>query len=114
MGDRSGTEGTVARDKPKFLPQISFQMFENMVEHITKQGHDGKVIFDKSNFNVQTDIFVDVANGVVGFSAKDRCNFKDAFKDADHDLLIELWALRQIGRPAKVIDGEQVGSTLRG
>src|SRR5690606_28427416 len=55
-----------------------------------------------------------MADGVMRFGAKDWANFKDSFKDANHDLFVELWALRKIGAPPKVVHTKDVGSAFGG
>ena len=73
-----------------------------------------KWFVDKAQLDVEADVFAEVADGVVGFGAKDGADFEDAFEDADHDLLIELGALRQVGRAAEVVDGKDVGAAFGG
>jgi hypothetical protein len=72
------------------------------------------VVVDEAELHVETDVLVDVADGVVRLGAEDRADLVDAFKDADHDLLVELWALGQEGGAAEVVELEDVGPALRG
>jgi hypothetical protein len=72
------------------------------------------VVLDEAKLHVQADVLVDVADGVVRLGAEDRSHLEDALKDADHDLLVELRALRQEGRAAKVVELKDVGPALRG
>jgi hypothetical protein len=53
-----------------------------------------------------------VAWGIVRFGPEHRTDFKDALEHADHDLFVELGALRQIGRAAEVVEREHVGAAL--
>ncbi len=76
--------------------------------------HDGEVVVDKAQLDVEADVFAEVADGVVGLGAEDGADFEDAFEDADHDLFVELGALGQVGRAAEVVDGEDVGAALGG
>ena len=39
-------------------------------------------------------------------------NLEDPLQRPDHDLLVELWALSEIGRPPEVVDGKDVGPAL--
>ena len=69
---------------------------------------------DEAHLDVERDVLVEVARRVVRLGAEDRADLEDALEDADHDLLVELRALRQVGRPAEVVDGEDVGPALGG
>ena len=55
-----------------------------------------------------------MADRVVRLSTEDRGHLVDALEDADHDLLVELRALRQVGALAEVVDGKDVGPALGG
>src|SRR5215467_11230783 len=72
----------------------------------------GYVVLDEAEFDIQANILIDVTNGVVWLCAEDRADLKDALEDTDHDLLVELWALRQVCRSPKVVEFEHVGATL--
>ena len=87
---------------------------EDVGQHLAQEGHDREVVVDKAELDVEADVFVEVAGGVVRLGAKDRPDLKDALEDADHDLLVELGALRQVGLAAEVVDGEDVGPALGG
>src|SRR3979411_664161 len=56
----------------------------------------------------------DVAGSVVGFGPEDGSHLEHPLVDADHDLLVELRALRQVGGSAEIVDPEHVGAALRG
>src|SRR4051812_27989448 len=49
---------------------------------------------------------------IVWLGAKDRPDLEDTFEDADHDLFIELWALRQIRWSSEVIDAKDIRTAL--
>ena len=51
-------------------------------------------------------------DGVVRLRAEDRPHLVDALEDPDQLLLVELRALREVGRPAEVVDGKDVGTRL--
>ena len=87
---------------------------EDVGEQVAQDAHDGEVVLDKAQLDVEADVFAEVADGVVGFGAEDGADFEDAFEDADHDLFIELGALGQVGGAAEVVDGEDVGAALGG
>ena len=87
---------------------------EDVGEQVAQDAHDGEVVVDKAQLDVEADVFAEVADGVVGFGAEDGADLEDAFEDADHDLLVELGALRQVGGAAEVVDGEDVGAALGG
>src|SRR2546428_13814381 len=50
---------------------------------------------------------------VVRFRAEDRADLVHALEDADHDLLVELRALRQERGATEVVDREHVRAALR-
>ena len=81
---------------------------ENSLEHVCEAVHHRKVALDKSHLGIEADVLVSMARGRVGLGSKDGTDFIDLFKDADHDLLVELWALGQVGGLVKVIDLEHV------
>src|SRR6266849_5606990 len=81
-------------------------------DHIAQEGHDRKVVLDEAEFNVQANILVDVASGVMRLGAEDRADLEDTLEDTDHDLLVELRALRQVCRSPKVVELEDVGTAL--
>ena len=72
------------------------------------------MVLDETALSIQADILVDVTRCIVRFSAEDRANLEDALEDTHHDLLIELWTLRQEGRPAKVVQLEDGGTAFGG
>src|SRR5690606_41262306 len=77
-------------------------------------GHDRGGVGEEAKLHAQADILVDVAHSVVWFGAKDRPNFIDALKDADHDLLVKLGALGQVGGTAKVVNCKDVCAAFCG
>ncbi len=87
---------------------------QNASDHVAQKGHDGKVVFDEAKLDIQADILVEVARGVMRLGAEDRANLEDALEDAYHDLLVKLRALRQVRRPPEVVEFEDGGSALGG
>ena len=114
MGDGCGYLRDGRRGQRDLRRIVLGEMGEDARQDVAQEGHDGKVVFDKAKLYVQTDIFVDVTNGVVGFGAKDRADFKDALKDAYHHLLVELGALCEISRASEVVYSKDVGSAFSG
>ena len=68
----------------------------------------------KPRLCVERDVLVEVAGGVVRLGAEHRADLEDALEDADHRLLVELRALRQVGGLAEVVEGEDVRAALGG
>src|SRR5690348_5777112 len=68
---------------------------------------------EKAHLKLKLLAFGEVARGVGGFGAEKRSEGKDALIDPDHDLLVELAALRERRGIAKVIDVEKLGSPFR-
>src|SRR5258708_40012474 len=89
------------------------QVAENAAYHVGEQGHHLKVIADKAEFDVHADVFVDVARGGMRFGTKHRANLEDALKHANHDLLIELWTLREECTAPEIFHREHVGTAFR-
>jgi hypothetical protein len=81
--------------------------------HIAQQAHNLAMVGDEAHLGVQGDTLVEMPRRVVRLGAKDRCHLVHALEDADHDLLVELWALRQVGLLPQVVDAEDVGAPLR-
>src|SRR5690606_11752188 len=81
-------------------------------EHLCQYRHHCGVILDETELDVERDVFVQVAGRVVRLRPEDRSNLEDPLEDTHHDLLVELRALRQISRAAKVIHGEYVCAPL--
>src|SRR5579859_6312452 len=98
----------------QFCAILLAQGAQNPGNDIAQHGHDGEMVLDKTKFGVQADIFVDVTCAVVRLCSEDRADLEDALEDAYHDLLVELWTLRQVGRSPEVVKLEGVGSALRG
>src|SRR5690348_17055674 len=67
-------------------------------DNVAQEGHDRKVVLDEAEFDIQADVLVDVARSVMRLGAEDRADLEDTLEDTDHDLLVELWALRQVCR----------------
>ncbi len=83
-------------------------------DDVAQQRHHCEMVLDEAELHVQADVFVEVARGVVRLGAKDRSNLEDALEDANHDLLVELRTLRQVGGPSKVVQREDVRAALGG
>src|SRR5260370_22012868 len=81
-------------------------------DNIAQEGHDRKVVLNEAEFDIQANILVDVASGVMRLGAADRADLEDTLEDTDHNLLVELWALRQVCRSPKVVEFEAVGAAL--
>ena len=72
------------------------------------------MILDEAKFHVQAHVLIDMARRVVRLSPENGADFKDAGKHAHHDLLVELWALRQKCVAAKIFQLKHVRPALRG
>jgi hypothetical protein len=79
---------------------------------VTRDRHHVVVVGDEPEFGVERDVLAEMARRVVRLGAEDRSRLVDALEDADHRLLVELRALRQIRGSTEVVDGEDVGAAL--
>jgi hypothetical protein len=66
----------------------------------------------KAELRVERDVLGEVPRRVVRLGAEYRSHLVDTFEDADHRLLGELRALRQVSRPAEVVELEHVRAAL--
>ena len=73
-----------------------------------------EVVVDEAELDVERHVLGEVADGVVRFGAEHRADLVDALEHADHHLLVELRALREVAGPAEVVDAEHVGAGLGG
>src|SRR2546423_1774814 len=96
----------------KFRSIVLAECLQDVRDHISQQSHYREMVLDKAKFGVQADIFIDMARGVVRLGAEDRADLEDALEDTNHDLLVELWTLCQVGGPSKVVQLKDVSSTL--
>ena len=62
------------------------------------------VVVDEAHLGVERDVLVEVARVSCGSARKTGPDLEDALEHADHDLLVELRALREVRRPAEVVD----------
>ena len=62
-------------------PTSLLQVVEDAGQHLAQQPHDREVVVDETELHVETDVLVDVADGVVRLGAKDR----DVYKRQEHD-----------------------------
>ena len=85
---------------------------DGLGEHSRFQPHEVVKTVDKAQFDVDAGVFVEVSGGVVLFGAEDRADLKNAFKNADQHLLVELRALRETGSAAEIVEPKQVGAAL--
>ena len=67
---------------------------------------------DEPELGVEGDVLRQVPDGVVRLGPEHRADLVDPLEDADHLLLVELRALREVRRPAEVVDLEDVGPGL--
>src|SRR5579883_1097988 len=72
------------------------------------------MVFDKAKFRVQADVLVQVPRRIVWLGPEHGSDLKNALKNANHDLLIKLRALSQVGRSVKVVQFEHVRPALGG
>ena len=83
------------------------------VDHVPQHDHDVGVVGDESHLGIERDVFGEMASGVVGFGSEHRTDLVHALEHADHHLLVELGALREVSRSPEPVDREDVRSTLR-
>ena len=83
-------------------------MLQNAPHHFGQHGHHIAVIPDEAHLQVEADVLVDMADGIVRLGAEDRADLEDPLEDAHHDLLVELWALRQVRLPVEVLHREDI------
>src|SRR2546425_11501555 len=96
----------------QFSRILFIECCQDTCDHITKQSHYCKVVLDETELHVQTDIFVEMACGVMRLGAEDGTDLEDTLKDSDQNLLIELRTLREVGRSSKVVQLENVRPAL--
>ena len=70
------------------------------------------MVADEPELDVEGDVLGEVPHRVVRLGAEDRADLVDPLEDADQLLLVELRALGEVGRPAEVVDREDVGARL--
>src|SRR5262249_24564336 len=74
--------------------------------------HQVVLVFDESHLHVHAYVFVEMARGVMFFSAIDRCDFEYSLQRTHHDLLVELRALRKKCFASEIIESEKLRSAL--
>ncbi len=77
-----------------------------------QERHHGAMVRDKADLDIHTDILVQVAGRRVRLGAEDGRDLENTLEDADHDLLVELRALRETGTPVEIVHGEEVRAAL--
>ena len=96
--------------------ELARPLFLHRTDHagddVAQHGHDAEVVVDEAELDVERHVLGEVAHGVVRFGAEHRTDLVDALEHADHHLLVELRALREVARPAEVVDAEHVGAGL--
>ena len=70
------------------------------------------VVLDEAELDVERAVLREVAHRVVRLGAEHRADLVDPLEDPDQLLLVELRALREVGRAAEVVDLEDVGAGL--
>src|SRR5258707_10307689 len=96
----------------QFRSILLAKCLQDVRDHISQQSHYREMVLDKAKLGVQADIFIDMARRVVRLGAEDRADLEDALEDTNHDLLVELWTLCQVGRASKVVQLEDVSPAL--
>ena len=81
-------------------------------DHVAQAGDHLAVVLDEAELDVERDVLREVADGVVRLGPEHRPDLVDALEDADQHLLVELRALREVRRPAEVVDLEDVRAAL--
>ena len=104
--------GQIHVEQRQFRRVGGLQMADDARHNLRQHRHDIQMVADEAHLQIEADVLVDVADGVVRLGAEDRADLVDALEDADHDLLVELRALRQIGLPLEVLHGEDVRAAL--
>jgi hypothetical protein len=114
MDDRNfiGHFGKVSSHKLGVFGGATSDLCDHAGHHVTKHGQDVSVAGDEGDLGIERDIFGEMAHSVVWLSSKHRSGLIDAFKDSDHDLLIELRRLRQVRRSTEVVDDEDFSPGL--
>ena len=85
---------------------------DDVAQGAGQHAHDREMVVDEAKLGVQAHVFVDMARGVVRLGAEHRAHLVHALEHADHDLLVELRRLRQVGLLAEVVHAEDVGPAL--
>ena len=73
-------------------------------DHLAQHGQHVAMVVDEAELDVERDVLRQVAHRVVRLGPEDRPDLVDPLEDADHLLLVELRALREVRRPAEVVD----------
>ena len=95
------------------LRAVLLDVLHHGFEHADLHLHDVVHRIDVGHLEVQADIFIQVARGVVALGAVNRADLKHAAKCARQVLLVELRGLREVGRVAEVVQLEQVRAAFR-
>jgi len=87
---------------------------DHLGDDCTDDCHHVEVVDDEGELGVERRVLRQVSRRVVRLCPKDRPGLEDTLVHTDHDLLVELWALREVRRATEVVDGEDVGAALGG
>src|SRR5579884_676790 len=88
------------------------QRCQNTCHHIAQQGHHCKVVLDETELDVQADVLVEMARGVMWLGTEDGTDLEDALKDAHENLFIELRTLCEVGGSSEVVQLKDVRPAL--
>ncbi len=90
-----------------------FQAGHDAGQQAVLEAHDVFLVLDEAHLDVQAQVLVQVAARGVLLGAVHGRDLEHAFEHADHDLLVQLRALREVRGMPEVVDGEQVRAALR-
>ncbi len=91
---------------------FSLEKVHDVLESSCLHVHDICEIVYEAHLKVHGDVLVEVPVGVKVLCAEHRANLKDALKDGNQHLLVELGALRKENCLAEVLEAEHVGAAL--
>ena len=91
---------------------VLLDVVHHILQHAGLHLHDVVHRVDIRHLEVEADIFVQMARGVVALGAVNRADLKHAAERAREVLLVELRGLRKVGRIAEVVQLEQVRAAL--
>ena len=114
VGDRPGHPGQLQAQQGQGARRLPLDGRQHRGNGVGEHRHHRELVLDEADLGVQGDVLVDVTGGVVRLGAEDGADLEDALEDADHDLLVELRALGQVGGLAEVVEGEGGGAELGG
>jgi hypothetical protein len=92
---------------------VLFYTFHDVLHAAFKDVQDVPYATDVSHFAIETDELADMSDGVRRLCPECWADLEDPIETCGHEhLLIQLWALCQIGRLAEVVDLKQGRSAL--